>query len=157
MRKNFLEEFTLKQQLIELFGIDKLSKQSKTSADKAITAYDKLLTETSDPYDSLQMRVFIAALGGHKLNEEIQTELIEKARLIVEMERHDMPIPAAMFKWNSDTETPQALTEQISKEVYRWGNIESVQTDGHADKIKVSDYRWSQDDSIGSLQEGVKS
>ena len=66
----FTEEITLKQALIELFGIDKLSKATKK---KDINAYDKLLTETGNPYDSLQMRVFIAALGGHKLNESIQT------------------------------------------------------------------------------------
>ena len=156
MRKNFLEEFTLKQQLIELFGIHKLSKQSKTSADKAIVAFDKLLTETSDPYESLQMRVFIAALGGHKLNEEIQTELIEKACLIVELERHDMPIPASMFKWNSDTETPRALNEQINKDVYRWGKNESVQTDGGIEKIKASDYQWEQQNAYGTTQ-GAKS
>jgi hypothetical protein len=143
----------LKKELKELFGIDK---QSKTSADKAITAFDKLLTETGDPNESLQMRVFIHALGGHKLNEEIQTELIERSCMIVEMVRHDTPIPASLFKWDSNSETPRALNEQISKDTYRWGRKESVRTNTDADKIKVSDYRWSQDDSLGSVQEGVK-
>ncbi len=144
----------MKQQLIELFGIDKLSKSTQK---KAIDAYDKLLLETGHPDDSLQMRVFIAALGGHKLDEDIQTDLIEKSCMIVEMERHNMPIPASMFKWDSNAETPRALNEQIRKDCYRWGKNESVRTDGGTEKIKASDYRWSQDDSIGSVQEGAKS
>jgi len=145
----------LKQQLIELFGIDKLSKATQI---KAVNAYDKLLTETGHPDDSLQMRVFIAALGGHKLNEEIQRDLIEKSCMIVEMDRHEMPIPASMFKWDSTAETPRALNEQIRKDCYRWGRKETVKIDSdNSDKIKASDYRWSQDDSIGSVQEGVKS
>jgi hypothetical protein len=143
----------LKTKLIELFGIDK---QSKTSADKAIAAFDKLLTETGDPNESLQMRVFVHALGGHKLNEETQTELIERSCMIVEMVRHDMPIPASLFKWNSDSETPRMVNEEIKKDCYRWGKNESVKTNTGTDKIKVSDYRWSQDDSLGSVQEGAK-
>ena len=148
----FTEEITLKQALIELFGIDKLSKATQT---KAINAYDKLLTETGNPYDSIQMRVFIAALGGHKLNEDVQTDLIEKSCMIVELERHDMPIPASMFKWDSTAETPRALNEQIRKDCYRWGKNESVRTAGGTDKIKVSDYQWEQN-AYGTTQ-GAKS
>ena len=142
----------MKQSLIELMGIDKLSKSIQ---EKATTAFDKMLLEQGHPDDSLKMLVFIHALGGHKLNEKIQRDLIDKACIIVEYERHNTPIPIDLFKWDSTAERPRAINEEIRKDCYRWGKKESVRTDGGTEKIKASNYRWEQN-AYGTTQ-GVKS
>ena len=89
------------------------------------------------------------------MNEEIQRDLIDKACIIVEYERHNTPIPIDLFKWDSTAERQRMLNETVKKDHYRWGKNESIKIDGNSDKIKASNYRWEQN-AYGTTQ-GVKS
>ena len=135
----------MKQQIIELLNIKKLNKETQ---EKAIAAFDKLLLETGHPDDSLQMRVLIHALSGHKLNEDIQTALRNRIGIIIEYERHNTPIPADMFKWSQglhSSPAPMINEDMFKKDYFRWGkNDVTVKTDGGTDKIKISNYNWKE-------------
>ena len=129
----------MRKQILELFNINKLNKPTQ---EKAVAAFDKLLLETGHPDQSLYMRVFIHALGGHRLDEAVQVDLRDKISGIVELERHGVTIPASMFKWDSSAAQPLMVNEDMKVANYRWGKSETVKTIGTEDKIKKSSYKW---------------
>lgn len=141
----------MRDQIQELLGTQSLN---KTTQAKVKNAYGKLLKENFNPDDSIQMRVLLHAIGVHRLKEATQIDLREKISMIVECERHKAPYSKDQFKWNSNSESP-AMFNEVKKDVYQWDKNEgSVLTDGTAEKIKKSQFRWGADsNSIGS---GIK-
>jgi hypothetical protein len=138
----------LKQKIQEMLQINKLT---VTKKDTAKEAYSKLLKETGDPDDSIQMRVLLHSMDGHRLSENIQKDLREKLSYIIECERHNHVVPADVYKWNNYAESTPSLNE-IKKTNFRWGRNEKVAAN-EVEKIKASDFLWKQSNSYGSLQE----
>ena len=130
----------MKQEIIELFGINKLLESNQRTA---IDAFDKLVQESGDPDESVNLRVFLHSLGVHQLNESVLNEMRDKTCAIIEHLRNNTAIPASIFKWNNYAESSRTLNE-IKKADFRWQKNETVRLDNHQDKIKKSDFKWGQ-------------
>ena len=130
----------MNEQTKELLNIKKLKSGQQ---EKAIAAFDKLILETGVPDDSLQMRVLLHALDGHKVSEDVQTALRNQLAIIVEYCRHGAVIPKDFFKWDSSSSAKMINEEMFKKDYFQWGkNNGAIKTDGGPEKMKVSDYRW---------------
>ena len=141
----------MKPQLIELFGIDKLNESTRNTAQ---SAFSKLLIETGDPDESPYMREFLGSLGVHRLPDELQNDIREKAAVIVELERNGKKISAKDFKWNNFSSNPQPINE-VKKSDFHWHTYRQVKTAGSTEKIRKDQFRWSQKDAYGSATEGI--
>jgi predicted small metal-binding protein len=145
----------LKTQIAEIFGIDKLEKQNPQKAQDALDSWDRII---NDDNAETQKRVFLHALGAHRLNETIQHDLIEKLELIIQLTKDNKPIPKSLYEFYYNTpETPKpAINEVMKKEYWNFDKQkESVKTYGGTDVIKADSFRWSQKDSYGSNQDNL--
>jgi hypothetical protein len=150
----------LKHELAELFGIEKLENENPKRAQAALDSWDKII---NDDDTEIQKRVFLNALGVHKLNESTQLDMIEKLEIIVECARKDKPIPKSLFEFYYDIPEPAAvINEKVKADNFKWKKDVSKSQSNIAfmaekvEPIKKDLFHWGQSSSYGSTQDNKK-
>jgi hypothetical protein len=147
----------VKTEIAELFGIDKLEKQNPAKAQDALDAWDKIMNENDA---ETQKRVFLHALGAHRLNESTQLDLIDKLETIVELAKNDKPIPKSLHEFYYGTpETVEVINEKVKAADYKWSKDVGKSNSNVAfmtekqEVIKKDYFTWGQSGSYGSTQD----
>jgi hypothetical protein len=150
----------VKHELVKLFGIEKLENENPKRAQAALDSWEMIL---NDDNAEIQKRVFLNALGVHRLNESTQLDMIEKLEIVVDLASKDKPIPKSLFEFYYSTPEPAAvLNETIKTADFKWSKDVSKSQSNVAfmsektEKISKDLFHWGSTDSYGSTQDNKK-
>ena len=129
-------------------GLGTVNEDSYVNEDFQLLTYDLVSEPSNDPswLDGIwEAKEYNLAEADNKKAEKAKND-----NLVVTNEQ--ITIPKAYFKWDANSESPEPVNE-IKKTDFTWRQNETVRIDSEPEKIKVSDFKWGQSDSYGSIQE----
>jgi hypothetical protein len=149
----------MKDNIAELFNITALENENPKRAQAAIKSWDMIMENDNA---EIQKRVFLNALGVHKLDEKIQIDMIDKLELVVECALKEKPIPKSLHEfYYGATEPAPVLNETVKADNFKWSkDIGKSQSNvafmsEKVEPIKKDLFHWGQSSSYGSQQDNL--